>query len=915
VPSDLAHQYTFNVDASDSIVPGPGDGTINGGFISGGKALFDPTFSSHVALPANIIAGLDAVTVESWADYRGVSGNAMYAAFGEQNAISGSGHDYIFFTTRSGTTIRNAISDNDPGGDREFSATSPGNSNPDNKTNQHLVAIWNPLQGRLEMWLNGLRLGLNTNVFVPLTSVRDTLSYIGRSLFSADPYLNADIDEFRIYKGVLSQQQIVLNAATGPGFTVTNPGALVSVALSEPFPTVPVPVVQAAAFTGTFANVSNVNLFAYGVGGATTVTTSDTNIVTFDATGRLVAVGAGTASITASYGGKTATNSITVFLLTPSLQHRWTFNTNMDDVLNPGAANAGTLAGGATQVTGTKGQILLNSNTGDYVTLPPNYMNGLFATTIEIWASFSATNVPGYWLWSFGNQNGSFNGGNYIYMSPRVTGTPVARTGITANDPGTGGEQNASTTAAFAIQDGVTNVHIVSVFSPFEGYEKLYINDILRAQNTNVTFLLSQVINNYTLLGKSLYDVGLGAYPSNQPYMNGAVDEFRIYSGVVSSNQIALDGGAGPDLIVTNPGALSSVKVVAPSSMPWNSTTPMQVLGNFANVSNVNVYGYDALGVVTNTSSDTNIVSIGSVGQLTAQGVGTCTISIGYGGQPVITTNTTWTYISNGLLNLNAPAYQTGGRNGYVNLPNGIISNRTNITIEILQTKSTITAGANWSRLFDFGSSTPDWQEDPVAGSGYNGESYIFLSHLGGQGTLRFAAATNQSGTETSVMTGPNLQAGTTQWVEIVYQPDGNFAGMYTNGQSVATATAPLPLNMVTNNNNWIGRSGYTADSDLLGTIDEFRMWEGRLQDSELQRFTTNVNGPFLPILNIISNTPTFITVNWPDFAVRYGVQVSTDLSTWNFITNAPTSPVTAGGFRRVTLNKSGSPLYIRLRD
>src|SRR6202012_5020748 len=92
-------------------------------------------------------------------------------------------------------------------------------------------------------------------------------------------------------------------------------------------------------------------------------------------------------------------------------------------------------------------------------------------------------------------------------------------------------------------------------------------------------------------------------YGGGDPYLEANLDEFRIYSGVESDLQIAIDTAAGPDNIVTNAGALSSLNVQLPSTSIDDHTVnvPIQVLANFANINNVNV---STLSQTVVTSSD-----------------------------------------------------------------------------------------------------------------------------------------------------------------------------------------------------------------------------------------------------------------------------------------------------------------------
>ena len=51
---------------------------------------------------------------------------------------------------------------------------------------------------------------------VGIASLNDTFSYIGRSLFTTYPYLNASIDEFRIYNGALADLSVKQSEDQGP---------------------------------------------------------------------------------------------------------------------------------------------------------------------------------------------------------------------------------------------------------------------------------------------------------------------------------------------------------------------------------------------------------------------------------------------------------------------------------------------------------------------------------------------------------------------------------------------------------------------------------------------------------------------------------------------------------------------------
>jgi hypothetical protein len=72
-----------------------------------------------------------------------------------------------------------------------------------------------------------------------LTNVSSAWSFIGRSLFSANPWLNARIDELRIYDGRLTPKEIAVNDQFGPDalalpVTLVNSNSAAGLTLSWP---------------------------------------------------------------------------------------------------------------------------------------------------------------------------------------------------------------------------------------------------------------------------------------------------------------------------------------------------------------------------------------------------------------------------------------------------------------------------------------------------------------------------------------------------------------------------------------------------------------------------------------------------------------------------------------------------------
>jgi hypothetical protein len=933
----LIHRYQFNdgdlsTTAADSV--GSATGTFTNTFVVSGKAQLGS--AGYVIFPTNFITGVGALTVEAWVDAYTNAANNCFWSFGDQNPQTGSGRNGVMFAERNGGRTF-LFPGSDLGAAHEQSAgriinlaqqsliTGPGNTavGIDNLTNIHVVGVYNPDLGIVQMFYNG-QLQAQAGGYRPLSGIVDNLNYLGKSLYSADPLFNGAVEEFRIWSGGLTAQQIALNTAAGPNSIVTSPGALSTVSWTVPFTNIVKTVSEQTTFIGNFANISGVNLVNYG--GTNTVFTSDaSNIVGITALGTITGLAQGTGHVVASFGGKSVTNTITVADPAPVLAHRYTFNTNAQDVV--GGAD-GVFAGNAH--TNTLGQVVLSSTTGDYVQLPAGVISNYFAVTFEAFVTSFGTNTSGAWLWGFGEEDpGTLFGYNYTYFSPHVGAN--ARAGIsTAQIPGTGAEQNNTITGGQ--MDNQTNVVICVIQHPFLNYQQIYINGVLVITNT-ITTLLSQVGPDFGAIGKSLYDNATGAYPA-QAYMNATIDEFRIYNGVLGVNQIAVDAAAGANNVVTNVGAFSSISISVPTNqLRVTDSETVAVLGNFANVSGVNLFTYTNLGAVTMSSGDSNVLTVGSNGLISAVAAGTANLIASVSnvtitnritvlGSRAFTLTHRWSFNdgtandsvggANGTLVGTASVaggtlVLPGGANGtaYLQLPAGIVSSMTNCTWEVWCKR---TAVAGWGRIFDFGSNSGGTNATGT------GQTYVFLTpdSAGGAAPPRFAFTTNSNGAENPVLTATaQVTDGTTNVYTVVFDFTKNFSALYTNGTQTATGTTPLPLSGLLDYNNWMGRSQWAADPDLNGTIDEFRMWEGRLLPGELAQSVTN--GPnTLPVPSLsVSNGVGTTTFIWPYAFQRYTLQTNSSLTTtnWVAITN---NPLTTNGLRRVTLPTptNGSTFY-----
>ena len=203
----LAHRYSFSTDANDSI--GTAHGTLNGGAAITNSALeLDGVAGDYVSLPGGLVSGCAAVTLEFWATFGANGDGARVFDFG--NTSGANGQNYLSFSphTDSGSH-RFTLSTSAGTRDHDVPGTLDGQS-------VHVVCIADPANGYTAIYTNGVLESEETGSLPPLSGVSSALAYLGRSLFSADAWLNADIDEFRIYDGRLTPEEIAADDTAGP---------------------------------------------------------------------------------------------------------------------------------------------------------------------------------------------------------------------------------------------------------------------------------------------------------------------------------------------------------------------------------------------------------------------------------------------------------------------------------------------------------------------------------------------------------------------------------------------------------------------------------------------------------------------------------------------------------------------------
>jgi autotransporter-associated beta strand protein len=160
-------------------------------------------------------------------------------------------------------------------------------------------------------------------------------------------------------------------------------------------------------------------------------------------------------------------------------------------------------------------------------------------------------------------------------------------------------------------------------------------------------------------------------------------------------------------------------------------------------------------------------------------------------------------------------AISLNGSNQYVQLPTGIVSSCTDITVSMWVKMNVKTT---WMRLFDFGNGTTN--------------GYMFLATLDDT-LLRFAITSSNNNSEQRF---DATMFPTNVWKHVAVRLKGDSAQIYLDGKVAATSTTITinPSYLGSTPNNYIGKSQYSNDPYLNGAIYDFRIYSNALTPANI---------------------------------------------------------------------------------
>ena len=183
----------------------------------------------------------------------------------------------------------------------------------------------------------------------------------------------------------------------------------------------------------------------------------------------------------------------------------------------------------------------------------------------------------------------------------------------------------------------------------------------------------------------------------------------------------------------------------------------------------------------------------------------------------------------------------------YVDLPNGLLSAHDHVTFEAWYTVNNV---QNWGRIWDFGSNLNGEITTTGVGAADGMDYFIYAPSQGTDLNVQRASIRNNDGLALGGGTGPvdgdeetaDTAVGsiTTQeyHVAAVWTSDGIGGGqltVYRDGVQQTSRTTTFTPRDINDVNNWLGRSNWTGDNYLEGNLNEFRIYEGAMNDAAVQ--------------------------------------------------------------------------------
>lgn len=518
---------------------------------------------------------------------------------GNTNGGGTAGLDYFFLSAARGANYndqRVEVRSEDPAGGGTFSSDT---SVPTVFGEQiHFAVTWKDTgagTSEVNYWRDGIRQTTNLVVNSNLADLNDVNNWLGRSTWLGDANLDGTFEEFRIYEEALSGSQVSISRDSGPdapvNFKEDADNDMIPTAYEESYQFLNPNDPNDAALD--FDNDGLTNLEEYlqgtapddddsdddGLTDGSEVNTHLTNPLIADTdldglsdgaelhTFNTLPLDADTDDDGINDGPEVAggLNPLLADATTPSLLHRYTFDSNAGNadagttVTDSIGSADGVIVGAGGIWTGTALELPGGDGaTADaaYVDLPNGLISSLDHLTFEAWYTVKSVNNWGR-VWDFGSTVGGevLTGGTgategqdyFMFAASRGEDLSTQRYSIRNNDPlAPGGGAGAVSGIEEAVDANLLGLldqeyHVVGVWTSNGngGGQTTFYRDGVR-EGTRFTSFTPRSINDVNnWLGRSNF--------TGDGYLNGELNEFRIYDGAMNDLAAAGSFAAGPE--------------------------------------------------------------------------------------------------------------------------------------------------------------------------------------------------------------------------------------------------------------------------------------------------------------------------------------------------------------------------------
>ena len=213
-PASLMHLYTFNYGTAADLVGGSSWNGILGteAQISEGSLVLTGASGSYMQIPANALVGFTTVTIELWVTTNSSNpGHCKIFQLGKTRLKN----SYSVFLMRNASSPNEIILDSFYGNVESKVLTGVTF---DGLVDAHMVVVFRPGIS-LTLYVNNVKF---TGYWAFPSIPSSTAFYIGLA-FDSSPMFIGSINEFRIYNGSLTDDQVSVNYAKGPAKSTSAP--------------------------------------------------------------------------------------------------------------------------------------------------------------------------------------------------------------------------------------------------------------------------------------------------------------------------------------------------------------------------------------------------------------------------------------------------------------------------------------------------------------------------------------------------------------------------------------------------------------------------------------------------------------------------------------------------------------------